>query len=47
VFTKVFLTNTQSELKVSSLHTVMAALRAAENAIEDSGLNEAWSEADI
>jgi len=25
----------------------MAALRAAENAIEDSGLNEAWSEADI
>ena len=47
MFTKVFLTNIQSELTVSSLHTVMAAVREAGNAIEDSGLDEAWSEADI
>ena len=40
-------TNIQSELTVSSVHTVMAALRAAGNAMEDSGLDEAWSEADI
>ncbi len=34
-------------LRLGEMHTVMAALRAAGNAIEDSGLDEAWSEADI
>ncbi len=34
-------------LRLGEMHTVMAALRAAGNAIEDSGLEEAWSEADI
>ena len=34
-------------LILGEMHTVMAALRAAGNAIEDSGLDEAWFEADI
>ena len=34
-------------LRLGEMHTVMAALRAAGNAIKDSGLDEAWSEADI
>ena len=34
-------------LRLGEMHTVMAALRAAGNAVEDSGLDEAWSEADI
>ncbi len=29
------------------MHTVMAVLRAAGNAIEDSRLDKAWGEADI
>ena len=34
-------------LRLGEMHTVIAALRAIGNAIEDSGLEEAWSEADI
>jgi len=34
-------------LRLGEMHTVMAALRAVGNAIEDSGLDEAWSGADI
>jgi len=34
-------------LRLGEMRTVMAALRAVGNAIEDSGLDEAWSEADI
>ena len=34
-------------LRLGEMHTVMAALRAAGNTIEDSGLDEAWNEADI
>jgi len=34
-------------LRLGEMHTVMAALRAAGNATGDSGLDEAWSEADI
>jgi len=34
-------------LRLGEMHTVMAALRAVGNAIEDSELDEAWSEADI
>ncbi len=34
-------------LRFGEMHTVMAALREAGNAIEDSGLEETWSEADI
>ena len=34
-------------LRLGEMHTVMAALWAARSAIEDSGLDEAWSEADI
>lgn len=34
-------------LRLGEMHTMMAALRAAESAIEDSGLYEAWSEYDI
>jgi len=34
-------------LRLGEMHTMMAALRAAGDAIEDSGLDEAWIEADI
>lgn len=34
-------------LRLGEMHTVMTALRAAGNTIEDSGLDEAWNEADI
>jgi len=34
-------------LRLGEMHTGMAALTAVGNAIEDSGLDEAWSEADI
>ena len=34
-------------LRPGEMHTVMAALRATGNAIEDSGLEETWFEADI
>ena len=34
-------------LRLGEMHTVMAALRTVGNAIEDSGLEDAWSEADI
>ncbi|KAL5007722.1 hypothetical protein ScPMuIL_016528 [Solemya velum] len=34
-------------LRLGEMHTVVAALRAVCNAIEDSGLEEAWFEADI
>jgi len=48
VFTKVSLTNIQSELTVSSLHTVMAAFGQLGMPSKTVGLTiEAWSEADI
>ena len=34
-------------LTLGEMHTMLAALRTCGNAIEDSGLDEAWSEADI
>ena len=34
-------------LRLGEMHTVMTALRAAGNTIEDSGLDDAWMEADI
>lgn len=34
-------------LRLGEMHTVMAALRAAGNIIEDSGFDDAWIEADI
>lgn len=34
-------------LRLGEMHTVMTALRAAGNTIEDSGLEEAWNKADI
>jgi len=34
-------------LRLGEMHTVMAALLAVGNVIEDCGLDEAWSEADI
>ena len=34
-------------LGLGEMHTVMAALRATGSVIEDSGLNEAWGEADM
>ena len=33
-------------LRLGEMHTVMAALRAVGSAIEDSGLDEAWCEAE-
>ncbi len=34
-------------LRLGEMHTVMAAFRAAGNAIDDSEVDDAWSEADI
>lgn len=34
-------------LRFGEMHAVMAALRVAGNAIENSGLEEAWNESDI
>jgi len=38
---------TSGVLRLGEMHTVLAALRAAGDAIEDSGLDEACSKADI
>ena len=34
-------------LRLGEMHTVMAALRPAGNAIEDSRLEQAWNKADV